>query len=80
VGVFLFENFFVEHPIGYLINKPQHINETHHHLYATNEEVSHSYQFQVPVEYVLSVSECPIQQDFFLDFNESNHNEDYGNK
>jgi hypothetical protein len=41
------------------------LKKTHHHLYATNEEVSHSYQFQVPVEYVLSVSECPIQQGIF---------------
>jgi len=23
----LFENFFVEHPVGYLINKPQYIKK-----------------------------------------------------
>jgi len=39
--------------------------KTHHPLYATNEEESHSYQFQVPVEYVLQWVNALFNRIFF---------------
>jgi hypothetical protein len=48
--VALFE-IFLEHPVGYLISHSAFKNSSS--FYAINEEESHSYQFQVPVEYVL---------------------------
>jgi hypothetical protein len=76
VGIFLFENYFVEHPVGCLINKPQYFKKNSIICMQLMKK-SPIYQFQVPVEYILSVSECPIQHDFFLYF--IDFNEDYDN-